>query len=58
MGDVVAEDNLQHSVHVMIDFSTIREVRRHISRTAALDLERTDFGLFRCVFDETLGRQS
>lgn len=36
---------------VFIDFSIIREVRRQVSRTAALDVERTDFALFRCMFD-------
>lgn len=38
MGDVVAEGHLGHGVH------------RQVSRTAALDLERTDFGLFQCMF--------
>lgn len=35
----------------MTDFSIIREVRRQVSRTAALDLQRADFGLFRRMFD-------
>lgn len=58
VSDVVAEDHLGHSVHVMIDFSIIREVKRQVSRTSALDLESADFGLFRSMFDRDLGRQS
>lgn len=45
MSAVVAEGLFRHSVHVII--SIIRAVRRQVSRIAALDLQRADFGLFR-----------
>lgn len=50
VGDV-AGGCLGHGVHVMVDLSIISELRRQVSRTAALDLERAGFGLFRSMFD-------
>ena len=47
VGDVTVVGRLGHSDHKMIEFLIIGEVRRGVSRTATLDLQRADFGLFR-----------
>jgi len=39
--------HLGHSHHEMIEFMIPEEVRRGLSRTAALDFQRADFGLFK-----------
>lgn len=38
--------HLGHSRHEIIEFLILGEVRREASRTAALDVQRADFGLF------------
>ena len=51
-GDVMAGGHLGHSDLEMIEFSIDREVRRGLSRTATLEFQRADFGLFRGLADK------
>ena len=51
VGVVVVGGHLGHSNHEMIEFSVLGEVRRAVSRTAALDFWMADFGLFRRLVD-------
>ncbi|KAK4820378.1 hypothetical protein QYF61_025454 [Mycteria americana] len=51
VGDVTVGGHLGHSDHKMIDFLILGEVRREVSRTATLDFQRADFGLFRRLVD-------
>jgi len=51
VGDVMAGGRLGHSYHKMIEFLILGEVRRGVSRTATLDFQRADFGLFRSLVD-------
>jgi len=42
----------------MTEISILREVRRGVSRIAALNFQRVDFGLFRSLVDRVpFGRQ-
>ncbi|KAK4832410.1 hypothetical protein QYF61_022545 [Mycteria americana] len=52
VGDVMVGSRLGHNNHEMIEFLIIGEVRRGISRTATLDFQRADFGLFRGLVDK------
>ena len=51
VGDVMVGGRLGHSNHERIEFSILGEIRRGISRTATLDFQRADFGLFRGLVD-------
>lgn len=51
MTDVMFGGCLRHGDHIMIDFSTLGEARRAVSRTATLHFLWADFGLFRDLFD-------
>ncbi|PKU29997.1 hypothetical protein llap_19699 [Limosa lapponica baueri] len=51
VGDVTVGDCLGHSDYEMIEFSVLREARRGASRTATMDLQRADFGLFKNLLD-------
>lgn len=46
-GDVVSGSCLEQRDHEMLEFSTLGEVRREVSKTAPLDFQRADFELFR-----------
>ncbi|KAK4823371.1 hypothetical protein QYF61_001719 [Mycteria americana] len=50
-GDVTVGGYLKHSDHKMIEFSILGGVKRGASRTAPLDFQRADFGLFRSLVD-------
>ena len=43
-----------HSSHKMIEVLILEEVRKGSSRTASLDFQRADFGLFRSLIDSIL----
>ena len=49
MRDVEIRSCLGQSDHKMIEFSILGEVRRQVSKTAALDFQRADFELFRTL---------
>ena len=51
VGDVMAGGCLGHSGHRMKEFLILGEVMRGVSRTATLDFQRADFGLFRSLVD-------
>ncbi|KAK4827898.1 LOW QUALITY PROTEIN: hypothetical protein QYF61_022321 [Mycteria americana] len=51
VGDVMVGGCLGHSDHERIEFLILGEERRGASRTAALDFQRADFGLFRRPVD-------
>ena len=51
VGDVMVGGHLGHSNHKMMTFSILGEVRRVLSRTAILDFQRAEFGLFRRLVD-------
>jgi len=55
VGDVMVGGCLGHSEHEIIEFLIPGEVRRGVSRTAALDFQRADFCLFRGLVAESLG---
>lgn len=40
-----------HSNYEMIEFSVLGKARKEVSRTAILDFQREDFGLFRDLVD-------
>ena len=48
---VVVGGHLGHSNHEMTELSIHGEVRRWVSKTATLNLQRGDFGLFRRLID-------
>lgn len=50
-GDVAVGGCLGHSHHKMREFLILRAVRKGVSRTTTLDLQRSDFDLFRGLFD-------
>lgn len=50
LGDVIGEGHLRHGEHKITAFS-IGEARRGVSRTATLDFQRAEFGLFRRLVD-------
>jgi len=52
MGGVMAGGRLGQSNHKMVEFSILRQVRRGVSRTAAMAFQRADFGLFRGLVDK------
>ncbi|KAJ7423524.1 hypothetical protein WISP_33455 [Willisornis vidua] len=47
VGDVVVRGCLGHSDYEIREFSILRDARRAINKTSALDFRRADFGLFR-----------
>lgn len=49
VGDVEVGNCLGQNDHKMVEFSILGEVRRGLSKTATLDLRRTDFELFRTL---------
>ncbi|KAK4821107.1 hypothetical protein QYF61_013445 [Mycteria americana] len=51
---VMVGGHLGQSHHETIDFSILGEVRRGVSRSATLDFQRADFGLFRRLVDRVL----
>ena len=51
VGDVMVGGHPGHSDHKMTEFLILGEVRRGVSRTAALDMRRADFGLFGSLVD-------
>ena len=51
MGDVKVGGRLRQSDHEMLDFSTLVEPRRGVSRTATLDFRRADFNLYRTMVE-------
>ena len=51
VGDVKVGGCLGQSDHEMIDFSTSVEAQRGVSRTATLDFQRAEFGLFQTVVE-------
>ncbi|GAB0186634.1 hypothetical protein GRJ2_001128700 [Grus japonensis] len=51
VGNVMVGGHLGHSHHEMIEFLILGEVKRRVSRTATLDFQRADFGLFRRLVD-------
>ncbi|KAK4832989.1 hypothetical protein QYF61_027013 [Mycteria americana] len=51
VGDVMVGGRLGHSDYEMIEFLILGEVRSGVSRTATLDFQREDFGLFRSLVD-------
>ncbi|PKU32709.1 proline-rich basic protein 1 [Limosa lapponica baueri] len=51
VGAVTVGGCLGHSDHEIIEFSILREARRGASRTAIMDFQRTDFGLFKSLLD-------
>jgi len=51
--DVVVGGCLGHSDHKMTEFFILGEVRREVSRTATLDFQRAEFGLFRSLVDRS-----
>ena len=51
VGDVVFGGRLGHNNYEMIEFLVLGEVRRGVSRTATLDFQRAEFGLFRSLVD-------
>lgn len=57
MGVVKIGSPLGHSDHESAEFSVLEEVGWGLSRTASLDFWRVDFGLFRRLVSESLGRQ-
>jgi len=51
VGGVVVKGHLGLSDHEMIEFSVRGEVKRGASKTAAMDFQRADFGLFRTLVE-------
>ena len=51
VGDVKVGGHLGQSDHKMLDFSTLVEPRRGVSRTATLDFRRADFNLLRTMVE-------
>lgn len=49
VGDVADRNCLGDSTHKMTEFSILSKVRRRVSRTATLDFQSADFGLFRTL---------
>lgn len=51
VGDVVVKGCLWYNNHKMIEFWVLGEVRTRVIRTAMLDFQRANFGLFRRLVD-------
>ncbi|PKU40554.1 rna-directed dna polymerase from mobile element jockey-like [Limosa lapponica baueri] len=51
VGDVTVGGHLGYRDREMIEFLILREVRRGVSRTAIMDFQRADFGLFKSLLD-------
>jgi len=51
VGDVTVGGHLWHSNHKMTEFLMLEEVRMGVSRTATLDLWRSNIFLFRSLID-------
>ncbi|PKU29698.1 adaptin ear-binding coat-associated protein 1 [Limosa lapponica baueri] len=51
VGYVMVGGRLGHSAHEMKEFSVLREARREASRTAIMDFQKADFGLFKILLD-------